>query len=149
MTNLAHKKRKRMVLYFLRYTVYCIYIYISIYICRYLYISIYIFIYIYISIYIYIYILKKRTWVGHAFFYVLCKRMLHSLRSFTFFAKVRCILCVLYVLKKELKRMHRSFGFHKSPKTRKRKQNIVACFKRTIRSERKRMRCPTLELITD
>ena len=41
-----------------------------------------------------------------AFFYVLCKRTLHSLRPFTF-------------LRKEQKRMHRSFGIHKSPKTRK------------------------------
>ena len=41
-----------------------------------------------------------------AFFYILCKRSLRSLRSFMF-------------LRKERKRMHRSFGFHKSPKTRK------------------------------
>ena len=41
-----------------------------------------------------------------AFFYVLCKRMLCSLRSFT-------------SLKKEWKRTQRSFGSHKSPKTRK------------------------------
>ena len=50
-----------------------------------------------------------------AFFYVLCKRMLHSFRSFTFFAKECCVLCVLCVLlglishqklkKKERKRM--------------------------------------------
>ena len=44
-----------------------------------------------------------------ALFYVLCKRPLRSLRSFTF-------------LRKELKRMHHSFGFHKSPKTQKRRQ---------------------------
>ena len=30
-----------------------------------------------------------------AFFYVLCKRTLRSLRSFTFFAKECCVLCVL------------------------------------------------------
>ena len=41
-----------------------------------------------------------------AFFYVLCKRMLHSLRSFMF-------------LRKECKSTHCSFGSHKSPKTRK------------------------------
>jgi len=29
------------------------------------------------------------------FFYILCKRMLHSLRSFTFFEKERNILCIL------------------------------------------------------
>ena len=72
--------------------------------------------------YIYIYKLKKRTRVGHAFlsnerkvlrsfaffcvllhkngafcafFSVLCKRTLYSLRSFTFFAKECCILCIL------------------------------------------------------
>ena len=45
---------------------------------------------------------KKETL--SAIFYVLCKRMLCSLRSFTF-------------LRKEQKRTHRSFGFHKSPKT--------------------------------
>ena len=50
-----------------------------------------------------------------AFFYVLCKRMLHS---FPFLRKVR-------------KRMHCSFGFHKSPKTQKRMQKNVAFFKRT------------------
>ena len=69
-------------------------------------IFIYIYLYIYISIYICIYIFKKRTRVGHgffcvllqknvaffAFFYALCKRMLHSLRSFTFFPKERCML---------------------------------------------------------
>ena len=71
--------------------------------------------------------------------------MLRSLRSFTF-------------LRKERKRMHRSFGFHKSPKTRKkerkrmlralkeRKRMLRALKerKRMMRSERKRMRCPTL-----
>ena len=31
-----------------------------------------------------------------AFFYVLCKRMLRSLHSFTFFAKERCDLCILF-----------------------------------------------------
>ena len=85
--------------------------------------------YIFIYIYLYIYIGKKhttfcgfckRTKPSHvllsslqknktfsAFFYNLCKRTMRSLRSFTF-------------LRKESKRMHRSFGSHKSPKTRKR-----------------------------
>ena len=31
-----------------------------------------------------------------AFFYILCKRMLRSLRSFTFFAKECCVLCALF-----------------------------------------------------
>ena len=31
-----------------------------------------------------------------AFFSVLCKRTLRSLRSFLFFAKERCVLCVLF-----------------------------------------------------
>ena len=59
---------------------------------------------LYISIYIYIFILKKERYVLRsfakernvlAFFYVLCKRTKRSLRSFTFFAKECCILCVL------------------------------------------------------
>ena len=68
----------------------------------YLYISIYQYIYIYISINIYF---KKERGLGmsslqknvacFAFFYILCKRMLCSLRSFMFFAKECCILCVL------------------------------------------------------
>ena len=46
-----------------------------------------------------------------AFFYVLCKRTLRSLRSFLF-------------LRKERKRTHRSFGFHKSSKTQKKNAKI-------------------------
>ena len=53
-----------------------------------------------------------------AFIDVLCKRMLRSFRSFTF-------------LRKEGKRWHCSFGFFKSPKTRKN----VACFKRTQKND--------------
>ena len=79
-------------------------------------------IYLYISIFIYIYILKKRMRVGHAFF----SKERNVLRSF---AKERCILlrslqknvkffAFFFVLKK---RMHHSFGFHKSPKTQKKK----------------------------
>ena len=77
------------------------------------------------NIYLYIYIEKKNEdWA--------CV----LLRSF---AKERCILCVLCVLLRSLqknvaffaffyalkKRMHRSFGFHKSPKTRK--KNAKEC----------------------
>ena len=68
----------------------------------YIYISIY-YIYIYIHIlYIYIHIYwKKNGTFSHSFekerniltfFYVLCKRMVRSLRSFPFFAKEHCIL---------------------------------------------------------
>ena len=97
----------------------CIYLYTAVYIYIHLYISIYIY------IYLYIYIFNKRTRAGHAFFSkecnvlrsfekernvlrsfakernilrsfaFFCKRLLHSLRSFTFFAKERCVLCVL------------------------------------------------------
>ena len=104
-----------------------LYIYIYIYLYISIYIYIYLYIYLYISIYISIYILKKERNVlaffckrtkrsrillrslqknktFSAFFYILCKRTLHSLRSFTF-------------LRKERKRTHRSFGSHKSPKT--------------------------------
>ena len=52
-----------------------------------------------------------------AFFYVLCKRMLRSLRSFPFF-------------RKERKRTKRSFGSHKSPKTRKRTEKNGTFFKK-------------------
>ena len=62
----------------------------------------YISIYLYISVYIYIE-KKNEGWAmgmcsfqkvlrSFAFF---CKRTLHSLHCFTFFAKERCILCVL------------------------------------------------------
>ena len=74
-----------------------IYLYIYIYISIYRY-CIYISINIYICIFIYIYILKKERNILLSFakernvltfFYVLCKR---TLRSFTFFAKERCVL---------------------------------------------------------
>ena len=67
------------------------------------------------------------------FFYVLCKRTLHSLHSFTFF-------------RKERKRMHCSFGFHKLSKTQKGKRmlrSLKEC-NRMMHSERKRAPCPTL-----
>ena len=109
-----------------------IYIYISIYIYIYLYISIYIYIYIYI--YLYIYIEKK-----NATFCVLLQKNETFLCSFTFFAKERNVLCILFLsckrmlhslhsftfLRKECERMHRSFGTHKSPKTQK--KNVKEC----------------------
>ena len=57
-----------------------------------------------------------------AFFYVLCKRTLRSLRSFTF-------------LRKERIRTHPTFGFHKSPKTQKKNAKKVVCFKRTQKND--------------
>ena len=106
-----------------------IYIYIYIYISFYIYIYLYISIYLLISLYLYKYIEEEKTqhsvffcfllqknetfWCSFMFFateqnvlcvfYVLCKRILHSLCSFTF-------------LRKECKRTHLSFGSHKSPK---------------------------------
>ena len=82
---------------------------------------------IYLYIYISIYILKKERNVLRsfakkinvlAFFYILCKRTLHSLLSFTFFAKERYILCVL-------------LGFISHQKLKKRTEKNVAFFKRT------------------
>ena len=69
----------------------------------------YLYIYISVNIYIYLYIYiekKNATFcvLLHsfakeqnvlAFFYILCKRTKHSLRSFMFFAKEGCVLCVL------------------------------------------------------
>ena len=46
------------------------------------------------------------------FFYVLCKRMQRSLRSFTFFVKECSVLCILLrSLKKKMRRSLRSFKF--------------------------------------
>ena len=114
----------------------------------YLYISIYI-LYIYLKIYLFlkknatfcVFLQKNETfrvllhsWQKNktfsAFFNVLCKRTLRSLHSFTF-------------LRKERKRMHPSFGSHKSPKC-KRTLHALKERKRTMHSERKKMRCPTL-----
>ena len=106
------KERKRTVQSFLRLKknltiFFAIYMYLHRYISLHIYI-LYISIYRYISVYIYIYLYlcidKKecnflrsfsKDWNVLAFFYVLCKRMKCSLRSFTFFAKELCILCVL------------------------------------------------------
>ena len=72
-----------------------------------------------------------------AFFYVLCKRTLHSLRSFT-------------LLRKECKRMHCFFGSKrvakKSKKENKRRLHSLKERKRPMHSERKRKRCPTLPM---
>ena len=57
-----------------------------------------------------------------AIFYVLYKRMLHSLLSFTF-------------LRKERKRMHLLLGFISCQKLEKRTQKKVACFKRTQKKD--------------
>ena len=107
-----------------------IYIYLNL-----LYISIYQYIY---TVYIYKYIFKKRTRVGHAFFSrernilrsfaFFCLRTLRFLRSFTFFA-------FFFVLKKRMQRTHRSFGSHKSLKTRKRTEENVALFKGTQKND--------------
>ena len=75
-----------------------------------------------------------RSFQKNAIFCVFLQKTLCSLRSVMFLAKEHCVLCVIlrslqnnvaffYVLKK---RMHRSFGFHKLPKTRK--QNAKECF---------------------
>ena len=101
--------------------------------------DIYMSIYIYIYLYIFLYISRKKNGTfSHsfckrtkrsrvlfrslqknvaffAFFSVLCKRTLRSLCSFPFF-------------RKELKRKERSFGSHKSPKTReenRKEQNVL------------------------
>ena len=68
-----------------------------------------------------------------SFFYVLCKRTLRSLRSFMFFAK-ECIGLLDFICRQKLK---------------KRTEKNVAFFKRTECTERKRTRCPTLNLGLD
>ena len=65
------------------------------------------------------------------------------IRSFTFFAKECCVL--LHSLQKNV--VLRSFGFHKSPKTQKKRKRTLHSLierKRTERSEQKRTWCPTL-----
>ena len=77
-------------------------------------------------------------------------------RSFTFFAKEHCVLCILLrslcsltFLRKERKRTHHSFGSHKSPKNRKKNIKERCILKKNSKepvcSERKRTRCPTLD----
>ena len=58
-----------------------------------------------------------------AFFYVLCKRSSHSLRSL-------CSLRSFPFFRKEWKRTERSFGSHKSPKTCKRAEKNGMFFKK-------------------
>ena len=56
-----------------------------------------------------------------AFFYILCKRTLCSLRSFTFFAKECCLLCVLLrSLDKNVKKRIVLLGFISRQKHEKR-----------------------------
>ena len=127
-------------------------------------------IYLYIYIYIYIYIYWKRN---GKFCVLLQKNEMFS-RSFTFLAKEHCILCVLlrslqknvaffYVLckrmlrslcsfpffRKERKRMERSFGSHKLPKTRKKNGMFLKRTELSLKKgkERKRTRCPTLKIV--
>ena len=100
-------------------------------------------VYLHIYISINMYIFKKRTRVGHAFYSKECN-VLHSfaffcirtltLRSFTFFAKECCVLWFFYVLCKRMLHSLHSFTFLKKER------------KRTMRSEHKRPRCPTLGL---
>ena len=84
-----------------------------------------------------------------AFLYVLCKRMLRSLRSFTFFAKERCVLCILFCsFEKNGKEQNVLLGFiscQNSKKEQKRMLRSLKERKRTERSERKRTQCPTLD----
>ena len=82
--------------------------------------DIYIYISICIYIYLYIYIEKKNAMFGillHSFakernvlalFYVLCKRMKHSLCSFTFFSKERIVLVGLISRQKLKKRIQKN-----------------------------------------
>ena len=107
--------------------------------------SIYIYIYLYICLYIYLYIsiyILKKDWNVLAFFCTRTKRsrvLFRSLqKNFAFFS----VLC------KRMLRSLRSFGSHKSPKTRiknGKEQNFpFKERKRTERTEWKRKRCPTL-----
>ena len=74
---------------------------------------------------IFCFLLQKNV-AFFAFFYIFGTRTLHSLHSFTF-------------LRKERKRMHRSFGFHKLPILEKRMQKNIVCFKRTQKNDSFRM----------
>ena len=78
-----------------------------------------------------------------AFFCVLCKwtlrslRSLHSLHSYAFFANERCILCVLK--KRTQKNALFFWGLISRQKLEKRMQNHVAFFKRTQKNDAFRM----------
>ena len=81
----------------------------------------------YIYIYLYIYI-EKRTQHSHV---LLC-----SLRSFMFFAKELCVLCVLFCsLEKNGKECIVLSGFISRQKLKKRTEKNVAFFKRTEKNE--------------
>ena len=72
-----------------------------------------------------------------AFFYVLCKRMLGSLHSFTFFAIECCVLCVLFrSLEKEWKRTELSIGSQVAKNSKKEWKRTLCSLK-----ERKRTEC--------
>ena len=123
-----------------------------------MYVSIYISLYIYI--YLYKYILKKECNVLRsfakernvlAFFYILYKRMLRSLRSFTFFGKDCCVLCILCILfcslEKNGKERSVLLDLISHQKLEKRMLRSLKERKRMERLEWKRRRCPTLGII--
>ena len=109
-------------------------------------IYLYLFIYIYILIYLYIYIEKK-----NATFCVLLQKIETFSRSFSFYAKECCILCVLCILLHSLEKNPKEciflLGLISCQKLKK-KRKIMLRFlkerKRMMCSERKRTQCPTL-----
>ena len=119
-----------------------------------MYIFIYLCIHLFTSINIYIYILKKEWNVLHsfakernvlAFFYIVCKIMLRSLRSFTFFAKEHWVLCALFCsLEMNGNEQNVLLGLISNQKLEKRTERSLKEWERTERSEWERTRCPTL-----
>ena len=97
------------------------------------------FLFQYIYIYLYIYIEKR---MQHSA--VFCKRTKHSRVFFTFFAKKILFFAFFYVLCKRTCDLGVLLGFISCQNLKKRTEKNVAFFKRTERSEQKRMRCPTL-----
>ena len=74
---------------------------------------------------------------------VLLKKNERFSRSFPFFAKERCILCILFRSLQKIVRSLRSFGSHNSPKTReKTEKNGMFFFKngkeRNVPNEKER-----------
>ena len=98
-----------------------------------LYISIYIYIYIYRYLFISIYVIMYIYWKKNGMFCVLLQKKETFSRSFTFFAKEHCVLCILLrslqkterslcsfaFFWKERERTERSFGSHQLLKTKK------------------------------
>ena len=82
----------------------------------YIYICLYISIYIYIYIYIYLYIFIEKRMERFAFF---CKRTKHSRVLLHSLQKEVAFFAFFYVLCKRMLHSLRSFGSHKSPKTQK------------------------------